>query len=223
MTTTASAIATVAPDTLLDALNWRYATKVFDPARKISRGDWKALEESLVLAPSSYGLQPYRFVVVDDPTVRASLRTASRGQRQVTEASHFVVFTVQQGMEETDIDRWIARVSTVRGVTPESMTAYRDMMVGDLVKGPRRNAVAEWAARQAYIALGQLLTEAALLGIDACPMEGLDPASYDEILGLQGTGFGTQAVCALGYRSAEDGYARLKKVRYGADRLIVHR
>ena len=91
------------------------------------------------------------------------------------------------------------------------------------MKGPRRDAIGEWAARQAYIALGVLLTEAALLGIDACPMEGLDPAAYDEILGLRGTGFGALAACALGYRSAEDGYARLKKVRYGAERLIVHR
>ena len=223
MPTANAVIATVAPDTILDALNWRYATKVFDPGRKISRGDWRALEESLVLAPSSYGLQPYRFVVVDDPKIRATLRAASRGQGQVTDASHLVVFTAQQGMEEADIDRWLARVSTVRGVPTESLAAYRDMMVGDLVKGPRRSAIGAWAARQAYIALGQLLTEAALMGIDACPMEGLDPAAYDEILGLRGTGFGTLAICALGYRSANDGYANLKKVRYEADRLIVHR
>ena len=124
---TTAAIATVAPGTLLDALNWRYATKAFDPARKISGGDWKALEESLVLAPSSYGLQPYRFVVVGDPKLRAALRAASRGQGQVTDASHLVVFTSQQGMEEADIDRWIARVGAVRGVSPGSLAAYRDM------------------------------------------------------------------------------------------------
>ena len=219
--TTATAI--FRPDTLLEALNWRYATKVFDPARKIGGTEWKALEESLVLAPSSYGLQPYRFLVILDPKLRDRLRQASRGQSQVTDASHLVVFTVQQEMTEADIDRWLARVAVVRGVETGSLTAYREMMVGDLVEGPRTTPVAEWAARQAYIALGQLLTEAALLGIDACPMEGIDRGSYDAVLGLGATGFKTQVACALGYRSSDDKYARLKKVRYGANRLIVHR
>jgi nitroreductase len=217
------AAAIVTPDTLLEALNWRYATKVFDPARKISQADWKALEESLVLAPSSYGLQPYRFLVILDPKLRDSLRQASWGQSQVTDASHFMVFTVQQGMTEADVDRWLARVSAVRGVEPQSLMTYREMMVGDLVKGARSSHVADWAARQAYIALGQLLTESALLGIDACPMEGIDREAYDTVLGLGGTGFKTQVVCALGYRSVNDKYAGLKKVRYGADRLVVHR
>jgi nitroreductase len=181
------------------------------------------LEESLILAPSSYGLQPYRFVVVSDAKLRNRLRGVSRGQSQVTDASHFVVFTVQAEMTEADIDGWIAHVAAVRAVEAESLKAYREMMVADLVRGPRSSLVAEWAARQAYIALGQLLTEAALLGIDACPMEGIDPGSYDLILGLKESGFRTVAVCALGYRSESDKYARLKKVRYGADRLIVHK
>lgn len=97
------------------------------------------------------------------------------------------------------------------------------MMIGDLVKGPRSAWVKEWTARQTYIALGNLLTSAALLGVDACPIEGLDPARYDEILGLTAKGYGTTNVCALGYRSEDDKYAVAKKVRYPCDELIEHR
>jgi nitroreductase len=213
----------LSPSTLLDALQWRYATKVFDSAKTISEADWKALEASLILTPTSYGLQPYRFTVVTDLELKAKLRPVSWGQSQVTDASHLVVFTAQQDMTEADIDRWIQRIVDVRGVDPSSLKGYRDLMVANLVKGPQHARIADWAARQAYIAFGQLMTGAALLGIDACPLEGLDPAAYDAILGLEGSGFKTVAACALGYRSESDKYASLPKVRYTADRLIDRR
>ncbi len=186
---------------LLDALQWRYATKVFDATKKIPAEIWSALEQALVLTPTSYGLQPYQFLVVQDAAKRAALLPHSWNQKQVVDASHFVVFTARTEMKKTDVDKLIARISSVRGVPAESMTPYWNMMIGDVVNGPRGKAAHEWAARQAYIALGNLMTAAAVLGVDACPMEGINPVEYDKILQLEGTGYKTVVALALGYRS----------------------
>ena len=214
---------TVASETLLDALHWRYATKVFDPAKSISEADWRALEASLVLTPSSYGLQPYKFLVVKDPALRAQLRPLSWGQGQITDASHMVVFLARNSMTESYVDQYIDRVADVRGVAVGDLAGYRDMMVGNLVENKVGLNIPEWTARQAYLAFGQLMQTAALMGIDACPIEGLDPKAYDQILGLEGGDYRTVAVCALGYRREEDKYATLPKVRQSAENLVIHR
>ena len=208
---------------LIQQLNWRYATKVFDPARKIPAELWEQLEQALVLTPSSFGLQPYRFIVVTDPALKARLRPASWNQSQIEDCSHLVVFLAQNDMTEASIDEYLARIAQVRGVTAESLTGYRSFMVGDLVQGPRHAIIQEWAARQTYIALGNFMTSAAVLGVDTCPLEGLVPAQYDEILGLAGSGYRTVCACPAGYRSEADKYATLPKVRYAKDRLITHR
>jgi nitroreductase len=205
---------------LVDALQWRYATKVFDPAKKIPADVWSALEEALVLTPSSYGLQPYQFLIVQDPAMRAALLPHSWGQKQVVDCSHFVVFTARTHMKDADVTRLIARICAVRGIPAEALNFYRDMMLGDVVNGARGKVAHEWAARQSYIALGNLMTAAAVLGVDACPMEGLVPAEYDAILKLGGTGYATVVACALGYRAAADKYASLAKVRYPVSDLV---
>lgn len=212
----------LSPTALIESLNWRYATKKFDPYKKLDAATWKALEEALVLSPSSYGLQPWKFLVVKDPAIRAQLREKAWGQGQVTDASHFVVFTRRTDLTEADIDRYIARIAEVRGVTVESQAGYRQMMVGNLVQGPKHATIADWTARQAYIALGQLMAAAAALGVDSTPMEGLDPAAFDQILGLEGSGYGTVMACALGYRAADDAYASLAKVRFATEDLVVN-
>jgi nitroreductase len=199
---------------LIEALNWRYATKVFDSSRKIPADVWQTLERALVLSPSSYGLQPYRFLVISDLAQRAALLPHSRNQKQVVDASHYVVFTARTKMTETDVDKLIARTTGVRKIPAESLNFYRDMMLGDLVKGPRSQIAHEWATRQAYIALGNLMTCAAVLGVDACPMEGFVPAEYDRVLGLENSGYASVVCCALGYRAASDKYAALPKVRF---------
>jgi nitroreductase len=209
-----------APDTLIHALNWRYATKVFDPSRRISDADLKTLEQSLVLTPSSFGLQPYRFLVVNDPGLRARLREASWGQGQVTDCSHLFVFLARKRLTEADVDHLIERTVQVRGVAPESLAGYRGIMINTLVAGPRAATVADWAARQAYIALGQFMATAALMGLDTCPMEGLDPKKYDEILGLADTPFQTVVACPVGYRAEADKYASLPKVRFPVEELV---
>ncbi len=205
---------------LLSALNWRYATKVFDATKKIPAEIWATLAQSLVLTPTSYGLQPYRFLIVQNSATRAALLPHSWGQKQVVDCSHFVVFTARTEMKKADVDKLIARISSVRGVPAESMTPYWNMMIGDVVNGPRGKTAHEWAARQAYIALGSLMTCAAVLNVDACPMEGLVPADYDKILKLEGTGYQTVVACALGYRAASDKYASLAKVRYETADLV---
>ena len=160
---------------LLEALQWRYATKVFDAAKKIPAEIWQTLERALVLTPTSYGLQPYKFLVISDPAKRAELLPHSWNQKQVVDASHFVVFTARTKVTDADVNKLIKHTSDVRKIPAESLNFYRDMMLGDIVNGPRGKTAHEWAARQAYIALGNLMTCAAVLGVDACPMEGLSP------------------------------------------------
>ena len=201
-------------------MNWRYATKRFDPAKKLPADTWRALEGALVLTPTSYGLQPYQFIVMTDAAKRAELLAHSWNQNQVVDCSHYVVFTARTKMTEADVDRLIQRTAQVRGVAAESLAAYRGMMLGDVVHGSRGKAAHEWATRQAYIALGNLMTSAAVLGVDACPMEGIVPAEYDRVLGLRDSGYATVVACALGYRAAGDKYAAAAKVRFEASELV---
>jgi nitroreductase len=208
------------PQQLLNALEWRYATKVFDPNKKIPADLWQTLERALVLSPSSYGLQPYRFLVIHDAAKRAALLPHSWNQKQVVDCSHYVVFTARNQMTEADVDQFIALTSRVRNLPADALSAYRGMMLGDLVNGPRSKIAHEWAARQAYIALGNLMTCAAVLGVDACPMEGFVPTEYDRVLGLKNSDYASVVCCALGYRSANDKYAGLAKVRYEAADLV---
>ncbi len=205
---------------LLNALNWRYATKAFDSGRKIPAEVWQTLERALVLSPSSYGLQPYRFLVIDNPARRAELLPHSWNQKQVVDCSRYVVFTARTRMTDADVDKLIARTTDIRKIPAESLNFYRDMMLGDLVKGPRSQIAHEWATRQAYIALGNLMTCAAVLGVDACPMEGFVPAEYDRVLGLGNSGYASVVCCALGYRAASDKYAALPKVRFEIKDLV---
>ena len=210
----------VTPETLLQALQWRYATKKFDVARQIPAPAWSALERSLVLTPSSYGLQPWKFLVVPDPGTKRALVPHSWNQTQPADCSHFVVFAALRSVDEAYVDRFVARTCEERGLPADALSGYRNMMVGDVVKGPRGQQAFEWATRQCYIALGQFMGSAALMGIDTCPMEGLVPARYDEVLGLVGTGYGTVVACGAGYRAADDKYATLKKVRFPAVDIV---
>jgi len=207
---------------LLGQLNWRYATKQFDPNRKISELDWATIEQALLLTPSSGGLQPWKFIVVTDPAVRAKLLPASYGQAQITDASHQVVFAVKKNFHEADVDAFIRHTAATRGVPVESLAAYRDMLVGGIVKSMDEPARSAWARNQAYIALGNLLTSAALPGIDACPMEGFDRAQYDEILGLKTQGLASAVIATVGYRASTDKYANAPKVRFSKEQVFAH-
>ena len=174
-----------------------------------------------MLTPSSFGLQPWKFLVVADPAVRAQLRPESWNQSQVTDASHFVVLAARTDLGKADIDTWISRMAEVQGTAVESLDPLKGMIAGfaERMSVEDRHA---WNARQVYIALGQLMTSAALLGIDTCPMEGISAAAYDRVLGLENSGYATAVACALGYRSAEDKYASVHKARFEREAVIEH-
>lgn len=210
----------MSPQELVTALEWRYATKRFDPEKKISTDTWNALERALVLTPTSFGLQPYRFLVLTDFGKRAELLAHSWNQHQVVDCSHYVVFAARTKITEADVDNWIQRIAQVRKVPVDGLAAYRGMMIGDVVHGSRGKISHEWAIRQAYIALGNLMTCAAVLGVDACPMEGIAPPEYDRVLGLHDSGYATAVACAFGYRTSTDKYAALPKARFDASELI---
>jgi nitroreductase len=207
-------------ENLKAALNWRYATKMFNPDKKIDDKTWKALEDSLVLTPSSYGLQPWKFIIVQNTELRKELRAASWKQAQVEDCSHMVVFTIKETMDEPHIDHFLSTMAHVRGLELPTLDGFKKMLIGDLITGPRSKIISEWATRQTYIALGNFMTSCAVLGVDACPLEGINPVQYDQILGLVGTGYKTVVACPAGYRNPEDKHAHLKKVRFSKKDVI---
>jgi nitroreductase len=214
-------MASIDSKNLLEQLNWRYATKQFDPKRKINGPDWASLEDVLRLTPSSGGLQPWKFIVVTDPEMRARLKPASYGQAQISDASHLVVFAAKNNFGESDVDAHLKNVAAIQGKPLEALAPLRNMLVGGIVQSMDESARDAWARNQAFIALGNLLTSAALLGIDACPMEGFDRAQYDEILGLKAQGYASAVIATLGYRSATDKYAHAPKVRFPRERIFA--
>jgi nitroreductase len=208
---------------VLEALHWRYATKKFDSSKKIPTATWAALEEALVLAPSSYGLQPWKFIVVQDPVLRQALSAVSRGQTQPVDCSHFVVFAMRKDISAVHVDHHMARIGEVRGNPIEALKGYRDVIVGAADRARKTGYLDVWMSRQVYIALGQFMVAAAMLGVDTCPMEGIEPPKYDELLGLGALGFTTLCACPAGYRSADDKYATARKVRFPAADVVTYR
>lgn len=213
--------ATIPPQQLVDALNWRYATKKFDPAKKIPADLWQALEQALVLAPSSIGLQPWKFFVVTNQEMKVRLQAASYRQAQVADCSHFVAMAVRRDLDAAHVERHIERMIELTGATPEQMTKFRAMTMRNLDKARAEGKLDAWQEHQVFIALGKFIASAALLGVDTCPMEGIEPAKYDEILGLKGTSYTTAVACAAGYRSSDDKYATMKKVRFKPEDVVV--
>lgn len=209
------------PDDLLTQLRWRYAVKKFDATRRIPEADWRALEEALVLTPSSFGLQPWRFYVITSQELRDQLPAISWNQSQVRDASHVVVFAIRSPFSDEDVDRFVARTAVVRETPLEKLAGFRNMMVKAIDQIARAGQIEAWATFQVYIALGNFMTAAAVLGIDTCPMEGILPDRYDELLGLREAGYRTVVVATAGYRAPDDKYALLAKVRYPTDEMIV--
>ena len=205
---------------LLDALNSRYAVKIFDDNRTIDDSTWQTLEQALVLSPSSFGLQPWKFVVIKGDALKAELLPHSWNQVSVTSCSHLVVFFAKNSIDEQDVQKLMRATADIRQMSAESLDGYAGMISGSFSQlSP--DEMLNWSKRQVYIALGQFLVSAALLGVDACPMEGFDRAKYDEILNVEG--YSATVMATAGYRSASDKYGDLPKVRYPPSELIEHR
>ncbi|WP_318309901.1 NAD(P)H-dependent oxidoreductase [Flagellimonas crocea] len=208
-------------NTVLEHRNWRYATKKFDATKKISGEDLQTFLESIRLSASSYGLQPYKVLVITDEEIREKLKPVSWGQTQITEASHLIVFASFSDFGEELVDDFITNTSETRNIPIENLGDYTQMMKGSLMNLPT-DVKAVWAAKQVYIALGNALQAAAELKIDACPMEGFEPAKYNEILGLDEKHLNAAVVLPIGYRSEEDKTQHLPKVRKSKEELFTH-
>jgi nitroreductase / dihydropteridine reductase len=207
---------------IIEALNWRYATKIFDPNKKISDADLQTILEAGNLAPTSYGLQPFRIINVIDPAVRAELRAVSYNQSQVTDASALLVLAVRTDIDAAYVDEYVSRIATIRSMPVEALTGYSDMMKGT-VAGRTAEANKAWSAKQSYVALGTMVATAATLGVDSCPMEGFDAAGLDSVLGLADHNLASVAYLTLGYRSETDEFAGYKKVRLAMEDFVIEK
>ena len=207
-------------NSFIDALNWRYATKKFDSAKKISEKDLNELLESARLSASSFGLQPWKFVVVEDKNLREKLKGEGFGQPQITDASHLIVLCSIRNLDEKYIKKYIEHVAKIRGISVDALKGSEDMMVG-FAKQLGKQAMLEWTKKQTYIALGTLLSACALKKIDASPMEGFNPEKFDEILGLEKLGLASAVLCAVGYRSEKDETQHQKKIRFDMKDIVI--
>ena len=206
---------------LVDKLNWRYATKKFDNAKKIPGNTLQNILDAVQLAPSSLGLQHYRILVVEDPAIRAQLREVAYGQPQITDASQLIIFAAETNINEEFGKKYIDNVAATRNVPRETLAGFEGMVLAAInARTPEQLLV--WAQKQAYIALGVLVAATAEQDVDICPMEGFDPAGFDKILGLTEKGLTATVIATIGYRSEDDKTSYAPKVRRPANELFIH-
>jgi nitroreductase len=205
---------------IIESLKWRYSVNNFDTNKKLSEVELNELLESIILAPSSFGLQPWKFIAVTNPEIRAQLQAAGYNQTKISESSHLIVFAVQKNIDEAYVDNFIQSVASTRGISIESLVGLKGMIMGAVVARPVEQKI-EWAARQVYIALGVLIATAATMNIDVAPMEGFEPQKFDEILGLGGMGLESKVIASVGFRKSDDPEAEYKKVRFAKDDLVI--
>ncbi|HLV64042.1 NAD(P)H-dependent oxidoreductase [Galbibacter sp.] len=201
-------------------LKWRYATKLFDATKKISDEAIGLLKEAIQLSASSYGLQPYKVLIISDPKVKEQLKEAAFGQPQLVDSSHVVVFANVSDLNAKHIASYIANIRKTRGLQNEQLEGFSNLM-NSVVDGLSQDAREVWAAKQTYIALGNLLSAAADLKIDSCPMEGFDAAKVAQVLNLKELNLTPSVIAALGYRSAQDPTQHYQKVRKPEEELFI--
>ncbi len=207
---------------IIDSLNWRYATKKFDTTKKLTTEQVDMLLEAARLAPTSAGLQPLKIVHVSDPMLREQVKAAGYGQPQMTDASDLFVFAVNKNVDIAYVDNYMNKLAAERGIDVSVLEGFSNMVKGNVAsKTPEQ--IVEWSARQAYIAVGIMLTAAAVNEIDACPMEGFDPNALDKVLGLDTIGAHSLVVVAAGYRAADDATASYKKFRFPKNEIVIEK
>jgi nitroreductase/dihydropteridine reductase len=206
--------------TIISALEWRYATKQFDPERTASNTDIETIKKAINLTATSFGLQPFRVMVITDQATKEKLRAAAYNQAQLSTASHIFVLAAKQDMSPEYIDAFMNMLAEQRGIPFESVKGYADYIKGS-VAGQDADSIRDWNRRQAYIALGTLLATAGELKIDTSPMEGFDAAQFDEILGLKAKGLSAAVIVPLGYRLKEDQTQHYAKVRFPLEEMFV--
>ncbi len=204
---------------IIEDLNWRYATKKFNPEMKISTGDFDTICESLRLVPSSYGLQPVKYIVVNDKSMREKLLPLAYNQPQITAASHLIVICSYRNISPNMVGEHLSLMSETRNIPLEDLSKFGENMDASFAKLSAEE-LCEWTAKQAYISLGHIMHTCANLRIDATPMEGFNKTSFDEALDLTSKNLQSVLLLAVGYRSSEDNLARLAKVRKSTEDLF---
>ena len=206
---------------LIEKLTWRYATKKFDKTKKLTSLQLEELLHAVHLSPASTGVQSYKVIVIEDAAVREKLQHAAYGQWQIVDASQLIVFAAETNLDADYVKNLIDHVAKSRGIDPANLGGYEQMINGKINSMNEEERIV-WAKKQAYIALGVLLTSAAELGIDACPMEGFNAPQFDEILGLKEKGLTTAVIAAIGFRAEDDAYSKLNKVRKPEEEMFIH-
>ena len=206
---------------LIEKLQKRAAIKSFDATKKLTKAQLNQLLDTVRLAPSSMGLQAYRILVVEDPEIREKLREASHGQAQLTQSSQVIIFAIEKEIDKDYGNYYLDLIAKTRGIGREHLAGFEQMVQGTIASMTEEQKI-NWATKQTYIALGVLLTAAAEMDIDACPMEGFDAGKFDEILGLKALGLSAVVIAPVGYRSDEDVYSKMEKVRRAKQDLFIH-
>ena len=201
--------------------NWRYATKKFDATKKVTSKDLNTLKEAIRLSASSYGLQPYQVLIIENQEIRAQLQPAAWGQTQIVDASHVIVFATQDNFGDQHIDNYIKTLTETRGIPAESVQGYADFMKMKITPLTQEQKTV-WTAKQTYLALGNLLNAAAELKIDVTPMEGFEPEKFDQILELDKLGLHSTVVATIGYRHEDDATQHYAKVRKSNEELFIN-
>ncbi len=197
---------------LLEGFNWRYATKLFDPEKKVSDSDISILKEAIRLTPTSYGLQLFKVLIIKDPGLKNRLKEASYGQKQITDASHLFVFCNYLSVDNQTIDEYISLKARLEQKNQDDLKGYGNFIKQDFIHRTDEQK-SSYTAKQTYLALSSLLSACAELKIDACPMEGFDPDKYNQILGLPERGLNAAVIATVGYRSTADLTQFATKVR----------
>jgi nitroreductase len=208
-------------NSFIENQNWRYATKKFDASKKVSTEDLEILKEAIRLSPSSYGLQPYKVLIIENAEIREQLKPVAWGQNQITDASQLIVFANKTQFGDAEIDSFIESISQVRGIPVESISGYGDFMKSKIT--PLEDEIKNtWTSKQTYLALANLISAAAELRIDVTPMEGFEPEAFNEILGLKEKGLNASVIAAIGYRHDDDLTQLYKKVRKTNEELFIN-
>ncbi len=207
-------------NTIIDKLKWRYATKKFDANKMLSLEKMNKLKEAFNLTATSYGLQPLKLVIVSDKATQEKLVPLSMNQEQVKDASHVLIICVEKTVDAQHIKKYFDNVKKIRGTEDAVLNPFKDYLLASFSEKTEEE-IKTWMIKQAYIALGNLLTVCAIEEIDSCPMEGFLPEEYDKLLNLSKLGLESVLVLPVGYRAEDDFFANLKKVRRGVEEVII--
>lgn len=201
-------------------LQWRYAVKKFDPYKSLNNEQIDILKEAFNLTATSYGLQPIKLVIVKNKELQEQLVAHSWNQRQVAQASHLLILCIDTRLNETDVEKYFARVQEIRQTPDEIIHPFREYLK-NVIASKSTEDLASWAKNQAYLALGNLLTVCAQERIDSCPMEGFIPEKYDEVLNLTSKNLSSVLVLPVGFRAEDDFMKDQKKVRKHLDEIVL--